>query len=406
MELVYVSLVSCFILAIILGCWNQLVLSGYCILCCDVKSLITLLSVGSLTCMWFSISLSFTLYNKWILQSWVTGFNYPIIISTVHMLVKYVITRVWYYSPNATIIDASSWATYGLIIVPIGILTIADIVLSNMSIVVLPLSFYTMVKATNIIFTFFWAVVLDLEKFKLSLFFTIIAICGGIAVAVISNDSLDPVGVSLALISAGLGALRWVLLQFLLSHETQCKNELVALYKFSPICLAAALPFALVIEVPKLVISPVASHRTALFQSLGLCVIGGFISFALLFVELRLLCETSSLTMGVLGQLKEIFQIIIGMILFKDHLSILSAIGVSVSILAAYVYRILKSTDAVSDTVASPYHSMTGLYEKVASDDTLMMGKDALTVGEVTDNNHDIERVRTVELTTLSATKQ
>lgn len=57
--------------------------------------------VTSLSFMWYSISLSFTLYNKWILQEWHGGFHFPIMITTVHMIMKYFITRVWALTPEA-----------------------------------------------------------------------------------------------------------------------------------------------------------------------------------------------------------------------------------------------------------------------------------------------------------------
>ncbi len=96
---------------------------------------------------WFSISVSFTIYNKWFMQQWKGGFDYPILMTCLHMCIKVLITRTWaiylYYTKFERIQELN-WDTTLQLVYPIGILTAIDVMLSNLSILYIPLSLYVL----------------------------------------------------------------------------------------------------------------------------------------------------------------------------------------------------------------------------------------------------------------------
>ena len=68
-----------------------------------------ILTIFGLSVVWYSISVSFTFYNKWLLQQYSpsgskdasnegdnAGFHFPITITCLHMLVKFLFTRVYW----------------------------------------------------------------------------------------------------------------------------------------------------------------------------------------------------------------------------------------------------------------------------------------------------------------------
>lgn len=306
--------------------------------------------VTSLSFMWYSISLSFTLYNKWILQEWHGGFHFPIMITTVHMVMKYFITRVWAMTPEAEEVPAVPWKILSSIVMPIGLCTSADIVFSNIAIQYLPLSIYTTTKGATLVFTFLLGVMCKLEEFQWSLFFAILGIVSGLGLAIASSgDSISAYGLLCVTLSAAASAVRWVLMQLLAVRDVKSESVMVTLFRFSPYSAASIIPFALLFEAPGLVHSSFADHSTVLVQALLYAVLGGVVSFLLIIAEVKLLRVTSSLTMCVIGQIKEIIQIAAAMVLFKDHITLKSGLGIAVSIIAAYWYRHLKGAADSSD---------------------------------------------------------
>ena len=140
-------------------------------------------------------------------------------------------------------------------------------------------------------------------------------------------------------------------MQLLAVHDPQSSQSMVTLYRFSPYSALTILPFALLIEVPILMhsnfvntssSSSESSSQYLLLEAFGFLSFGGLISFCLIIVEIVLLRTTSSLTMSVIGQLKEMLQILAGMLFYADKISLRSGVGISVSICGAYYYRYLS----------------------------------------------------------------
>jgi hypothetical protein len=48
------------------------------------------IDAGRYILLWYAISISMTMYNKWYLTVWRGGFSFPVTISTVHMFAKLV----------------------------------------------------------------------------------------------------------------------------------------------------------------------------------------------------------------------------------------------------------------------------------------------------------------------------
>ena len=147
------------------------------------------IDVLSIAFLWYSISLSFTLFNKWFMQEWAGGFHFPMFITSMHMLMKLIVSRIWACSPGLAPIPVLSWRNFFLVVFPIGALTAGDIVLSNTAILFLPLSLVTAIKGSSLVFVFFWGVLLGLEDFQWMLLGAVVCIAAGLGVAV--SNSLE-----------------------------------------------------------------------------------------------------------------------------------------------------------------------------------------------------------------------
>ena len=258
------------------------------------------------------------------------------------MIVKFTTTRIWRCSNRSTQLPTVNWRKYFLVVVPIGVLTALDIVLSNQSILYLPLSLCTAVKASSLVFTFFFGLCpcLNTHKFQWQTLCSVLVITAGLIMAIFfttatggSNSSVTFYfrGLLFAFSSAGAGGLRWVLLQKLVDedHAPSCPDSantggvsatkerakekelasaaMLTLYRFSPISAAVILPFAAGLEIPQMLRHQAAQSelvaQSAIVEGMYasaalLCVVGGLIAVCLIVVEVKLLQVTSSLTMS------------------------------------------------------------------------------------------------------------
>jgi len=292
---------------------------------------------------WFSVSISFTIFNKWIMQLWEGGFEYPITMTTLHMLLKVLITRIYMFFTGVPV-PPLQYKTTLQIVVPIGVLTATDIMLSNMSIPLIPLSLYTALKTTVPVWSFVLAILYKLEPFRWATFFSIAALVGGLALAVEFRIDGSMTGIALVLCASLSGALRWVLTQVLLETDAASKDVMVAIYRFSPASFLFLLPIALYFEAGDLYASKFVQEQPelgwkAFFFSVG----GGVISIALIGFEIYILRATTAVTLGMIGQFKEIMQILLSLAIYNEHLSWQTGVGLSVSVIAANFYRLIKS---------------------------------------------------------------
>jgi solute carrier family 35, member C2 len=311
------------------------------------------LDVISIAFIWYTISLSFTLFNKWFMQEWRGGFNFPIFITSVHMVMKFFISIVWSLSPSVDKIDPLSWSTFLLVVLPIGTLTAADIILANSSMLFLPLSLVTTIKGSSLIFTFLWGVVLQIEIFQWSLLAAVLGITLGLGIAVSNSIELNMIGFFLAFASAASGGLRWALMQLLEVKDSQSKSVMVTLYRFSPASVVSIVPLVFILEEHKIANSDFALHTKNLYDAILLCSFGGLIAFLLIVAEVKLVRLTSSLTMSVFGQIKEIIQIVLAMIIFKENLTIQCVVGIAVSIVSSCFYRYVIVSRVVDEDLDS-----------------------------------------------------
>ena len=114
-----------------------------------------LLSIASVASLWFCISILFTLYNKILMQYLFNGqFDYPVLNTTIHMIIKFLISRLYFFIYSVNCPNISD-IPRGLLLW-IGICTAADVALSNIAVLHLSISLYTTIKASVLIFCYLW----------------------------------------------------------------------------------------------------------------------------------------------------------------------------------------------------------------------------------------------------------
>ena len=170
-------------------------------------------------------------------------------------------------------------------------------------------------------------------------------------------------------LSAMAGGLRWALLQILLcdlssNQDKKLSNKVMGLYLFSPYTLLI-IPVCMATDGITFYSSTFFEQTLSVCEAFSMSIIGGFIAFVLIMVEMQLVNITSSLTMAVLGQLKEVTQISLAMITFGDKLSLRTMIGILISIISSYFYRHIKISEMSDSSVVRRYDRLDRFYSIV-----------------------------------------
>ena len=187
----------------------------------------------------------------------------------------------------------------------------------------------------------------------------------GLGVAVLLSKHVSVYGVSLCMGASLAAGLRWVLMHYYMKHTVKNNHIMTVLYKISPSAFLSLFPIAILYEGYSLLKSPFLNDGgMLLMQVITFSLFGGILASILIFTEMVLLNETSSLTLMVLGQVKEVIQIILGMFIFNENLGIKSIVGIVVSLLAANNYRKIKMSEMSDNTLNYDKNNATdGSYE-------------------------------------------
>lgn len=294
------------------------------------------------------------MFNKWVLTDYRGGFHYSTIYTTIHMFVQLLLSRLWYRLYHDEVIEPVSWRVFLRTVMPIGIATAVDIMLSNMSLMFVTLTLYTIVKSSVLIWTFFFGVVLGVEKFRLTTFASVLGICFGLSLAVASSTDVSVIGVVMVLAASGMSGVRWAMTQKLMVDDEQSTNIFVNVYRFVPSSAMSMLAVACALDVKPFSESEFVSESSVseIIFFLLLSSAGGGIAFILITTEVRLVKLLSSLSLGVLGQVKEIIQIVLAMVVFRDRLNATNVGGIVIAMVAIGFYKKFKSDETKEEDIA------------------------------------------------------
>lgn len=164
--------------------------------------------------------------------------------------------------------------------------TSLDIGLSNLSLKLITLSFYTMCKSSSLIFVLFFAFLFRLEAPSLRLILVIALITAGVLLMVFTTTTFSLTGLTLVLSASFLGGLRWGLTQILLKKRNMGMNNPAAtVFWLAPsMALTLAIVTALVEGFVKIWNNDFWD-RIGLFTSLVYLFSPGVVAFAMVMSE-------------------------------------------------------------------------------------------------------------------------
>ena len=246
-------------------------------------------------------------------------------------------------------IQQMSWYEYLSVSVPCGIVTSGDVGLSNLSLVRITITFYTMVKASTPIFVLLWAYLFGIERITPQLIMVVLIIAVGEYFTVKGEANFDHIGFFLCLSASMLSGARWTLVQLKLrSLEPPLKSTIATMKVLSPSMFVSLFIFSLFIEQPWITLSHKSMEQT--LTTVGLGLLGAGLAIAMILCEFYLIMRANAIILMIGGVIKEMVSIFIGVMYFEDSLNGTNITGCFIVFLGVVFYKAIHYIDSQYET--------------------------------------------------------
>lgn len=299
---------------------------------------------------WFACSAALSAYNKVIFGAKRGAFPCPLLLTSIHFLVQWTFSySVSSAFPNffgGNEVKAMSWKKYLSVSIPCGLVTALDVGLSNLSLVRISITFFTMVKSSAPLWVLISAFTFGIEKVTCNLITVGAMITGGELLTALGETEFDTLGFLMCLGAAICGGIRWTLVQFKLQKlDPPLRGSVATMRVLSSSMFFSMLFFSLVIERPWVKLGPEgggnyfedANHA---FKTISLGLIGAFIAIAMVLCEFWLILKSNAIVLMIGGVLKELITIVVGVVAFGDELNAINISGICVVFMGVALYKI------------------------------------------------------------------
>eukprot|EP00043_Microstomoeca_roanoka_P000201 m.27170 g.27170 ORF g.27170 m.27170 type:complete len:430 (-) comp10181_c0_seq1:46-1335(-) len=296
---------------------------------------------------WYTFSIGLTFYNKWLFKDY--GLDTPLFVTSSHAILISVMSwahRLYRQRVLKMQLTSVSFQDWFYCLSPAGITSALDIGFSNMSLNMINITLYTMVKSTVVVWLLLAAFIFGLEKPSRPLIIVILMISGGLVLFRLKEGiTFHSIGLFLVLAASIMGGLRWVLTQLVLHKEKErlgLKHPIDTMAYVMPCVALALFPFAMYFEGKEIADTHLLSGQH-LLPTVWWLVFGALLAFFLTLSEFLLVSSTSGLALSVAGIFKEICTIIVAVTFTPDNrLTTLNIFGLAVSIAGIAYYNLIK----------------------------------------------------------------
>ena len=245
------------------------------------------------------------------------AFPCPLLLTSMHFGIQWVVShtlcKCFPVSLGTERVQAMSWKEWAAISIPCGLVTSLDVGLSNLSLVSITITFYTMVKSSTPIFVLAWAYLFGIERITWRLVGVILVIASGEFLTVQGESKFVLNGFLLCLSASCLSGARWTLVQLKLQNlQPPLKSTLVTMRLLAPSMFFGMLLISLCVERPWNKFSAEEQTADELGRVLLLGLLGGFLAVSMVLCEFYLILHASAIIMMIGGVIKELTTIFIG----------------------------------------------------------------------------------------------
>ncbi|CAF2205011.1 unnamed protein product [Brassica rapa] len=286
---------------------------------------------------WWGFNVTVIIMNKWIFQK--LDFKFPLSVSCVHFICSsigaYIVIKVLKLKPLIVVEPEDRWRR----IFPMSFVFCINIVLGNVSLRYIPVSFMQTIKSFTPATT---AVVLQWlvwrKYFDWRIWASLVPIVGGILLTSVTELSFNMFGFCAALFGCLATSTKTILAESLLHG-----------YKFDSINTVYYMaPFAtMILGIPALllegngILSWFDAHPSP-WSALIIIFSSGVLAFCLNFSIFYVIHSTTAVTFNVAGNLKVAVAVMVSWLIFRNPISYMNAVGCGITLVGCTFYGYVR----------------------------------------------------------------
>ncbi|GFR40576.1 hypothetical protein Agub_g1156 [Astrephomene gubernaculifera] len=298
---------------------------------------------------WMVVSSALIMLNKYIMVD--LGFRYPMAITSMGMgmsaFLAFVCCRVLKLVAVHDNIELRFWLAK---LLPIGLLMALTLWTGNEVYLHLTVAFIQMLKAFTPVITMICLITAKLEYPTRAMVASVLLTALGTATAAYGEVRMNIVGILLMFASEAAESVRLVMTQFLLVGLNF--HPIEGLMYLAAACCLWLMSGCMVLEVPKMMAEGALKVVFANPWSFFCASMMGFTVNLLAYFTIKV---ASSLTLKVLGTVKNTLLVVCGMLFFGEVVTGLQGVGYAVSLMGFAWYNWLKIRQLAGGTAREPH---------------------------------------------------
>ncbi|KAL3504160.1 hypothetical protein ACH5RR_034001 [Cinchona calisaya] len=285
---------------------------------------------------WWGFNVTVIIMNKWIFQ--ILDFKFPLTVSCVHFICSaigaYLVIKVLKVKPLIVVDPEDRWRR----IFPMSFVFCINIVLGNVSLRYIPVSFMQTIKSFTPATTVLLQWLIWRKYFDWRIWASLVPIVGGILLTSITELSFNAFGFLAALFGCLATSTKTILAESLL-HGFKF-DSINTVYYMAPLATMILAGPALVLEGSG-VVEWFRTHPSLL--SPLLVIFGSGVSaFCLNFSIFYVIHSTTAVTFNVAGNLKVAVAITCSWLIFRNPISAMNAVGCTVTLVGCTFYGYVR----------------------------------------------------------------
>ncbi|XP_066993618.1 solute carrier family 35 member E1 homolog [Anabrus simplex] len=326
----------------------------------DKKQAREVVTVLFLCVLWYVVSSSNNVIGKMLLND----FPYPMTVTMVQLTSITLYSGPFFNMWGVRKFVDISWDYYFKIIVPLALGKFLASVFSHVSIWKVPVSYAHTVKATMPLFTVILSRIIIGEKQTCKVYFSLVPIIAGVAIATMTEISFDVIGLISALIATMGFSLQNIFSKKVL-HDTGV-HHLRLLHILGRLALIMFFPVWLFVDLPHVIKEPSLMSGEN-YRIWALLFTDGMLNWLQNIVAFSVLSLVSPLTYAVASASKRIFVIAVSLFVLGNPVTLTNVLGMTMAILGVLYYNKAKydakkelATQTVLPFSQKAWHNKTG----------------------------------------------
>ncbi|KAI4337811.1 hypothetical protein L6164_016183 [Bauhinia variegata] len=294
-----------------------------------VRSLLAILQ-------WWAFNVTVIIVNKWIFQN--LDFKFPLSVSCVHFICSsvgaYLVIKVLKLKPLISVDPEDRWRR----IFPMSFVFCINIVLGNVSLRYIPVSFMQTIKSFTPATTVFLQWLVWRKYFDWRIWTSLIPIVGGILLTSVTELSFNMFGFFAALFGCLATSTKTILAESLLhGYKFDSINTVYYMAPFATMILAVP---AMLLE-GNGILEWLNTHPYPL-SAFIIIFSSGVLAFCLNFSIFYVIHSTTAVTFNVAGNLKVAVAVLVSWLIFRNPISIMNAAGCGVTLVGCTFYGYVR----------------------------------------------------------------